>query len=99
MNRGSIKKKVRVFFWLPFHFMGWGPGGFWDAFWLLFGCFLDVFWMLFGSLLVAFWKPLGTGLLELLGSCGKDLGCFFVFFIRFLVFNQPVLSNVGECRG
>ena len=65
-------------------FLGWGPGGFWDAFWLLFGCFLDVCWMLFGSLLVAFWKPWGTGLLELLGSCGKDLKCFFVFLLDFL---------------
>ena len=60
-------------------FLGWGPGGFWDAFWVLFGCFLAVFWMFCGSLLVAFWEPLGSGLLELLGSCGKDLGCFFLF--------------------
>ena len=44
------------------------------------GCFLDAFLMFFGNLLVAFWEPLGPGLLELLGSCGKDLGCFFVFF-------------------
>ena len=84
-DQGQHKKK-RVSCWLPF--LGWGPGGFWDAFWLFFGKFL-----------VAFWKPLGAGLLELLGSCGKDLGCFSVFFIRFLVFIQPVLSNVGECRG
>ena len=47
---------------------------------MLFGCFLNAFLMLFGSLLVAFWEPLGLGLLELLGSCGKDLGCLFVFF-------------------
>ena len=47
---------------------------------MLFGCFLDALLMLFGSLLVAFWKPLGAGLLELLGSCGKDLGCCFIFF-------------------
>ena len=67
VTRGSIKTKIRVFFWLPF--LGWGPGGFWNA-----------FGMLFGSLLVAFWEPLGPGLLELLGSCGKDLGCFFVIF-------------------
>ena len=46
---------------------------------MLFGCFLDAFWYPFGRLLVAFWEPLGAGLLELLGSCGKDLGCFFVF--------------------
>ena len=66
---------------------------------MLFVCFFDALWMLFGSLFVGFWGALGAGLLELLGSCGKDLGCFFVFFIRFLVFIQPVLSNVGECRG
>ena len=48
---------------------------------MLFGCFFDAFLMFFGSLLVAFWEPLGPGLLELLGSCGKDLGCFFVFFL------------------
>ena len=47
---------------------------------MLFWCFLDAFLLFFGSLLVAFWEPLGPGLLELLGSCGKDLGCFFVFF-------------------
>ena len=46
---------------------------------MLFGCFFDAFWMLFGCFLVAFWEPSGPGLLELLGSCGKDLGCFFVF--------------------
>ena len=42
---------------------------------MVFGCFFAVF----GTILVAFWGPLGAGLLELLGSCGKDLGCFFVF--------------------
>jgi len=93
VTRGSIKRKIRVCFWLPF--LGRGPGGLWD----LFGCFSDAFWYPFGSFLVAFWKPLGAGLLELLGSCGKGLGCFSVFFIRFLVFIQPVLSNVGECLG
>ena len=62
---------------------------------MLSGCFF----LLFGTLLLAFWEPLGAGLLELLGSCGKDLGCLFVFFIRFFAFIQPVLSNVGECRG
>ena len=51
---------------------------------MLFGCFLDAFWMLFGCFLVAFWEPLGPRLLELLGSCGKDLGCLFVFVIRFV---------------
>ena len=25
-------------------FLGWGPGGLWDAFWMLFGCFVDAFW-------------------------------------------------------
>ena len=55
--------------------------------------------MLVCARISVFFEPLGAGLLELLGSCGKDLGCFFVFFIRFLVFIQPVLSNVGECCG
>ena len=44
---------------------------------MVLGCFLGVFPMFFGSLLVfllvAFWEPLGAGLLEFLGSCGKDL--------------------------
>ena len=44
------------------------------------GCVLDALSMLFSRFLLAFWEPLGAGLLELLGSCGKDLGCFFVFF-------------------
>ena len=39
------------------------------------------------------------GLLEFLGGCGKDLVYLFVICIRFLVFIQPMLSNVGECRG
>ena len=72
-TRGNNKNKIKGFFRLLF----WG--GVREGFGMLFGCFLDAFWMLFGSLLVAFWEPLGTGLLELLGSCGKDLGCFFVF--------------------
>ena len=48
----------------------------------------------------AYWEPLGAlGLLEFLGSCGKDLGYLFVIFIRSLAFIQPMLSNVSECRG
>ena len=55
VTRGSIKHKIRVFFWLPF--LGWGPGGFWDAFFMFFECFFAVFLMLFGGFLGAF----GTG--------------------------------------
>ena len=66
-TQGSMKTKNKSVFLVTF--LGWGPGGFWDA-----------FWMLSGSFLVIFWKPLGAGLLELLGSSGKDLKCFFCFF-------------------
>ena len=70
-DQGQHKKQNKTVFWLPF--LGWGPGGFWD----LFGCFSDAFWHACVSFLVAFWKPLGaSGLLEFLGSCGKDPGCF-----------------------
>ena len=41
----------------------------------------------FGCLLVAFWEPLGAlGLLEFLGSCGKDPGCFLLFLSDFYFF-------------
>ena len=97
-DQGQHKKQNKGVFLVTFS--GVGSGRILECFLVLFGCFLDAFWMLFGILLVAFWEPFGTGLLELLGSCGKDLGCFFLcFFIKFLVFIQPVLSNVGECRG
>ena len=68
-SRGNIKKNKGV---VVGYFSGVGSGR-------VLGCFLSAFWMLFGCSLVAFWEPLGPGLLELLGSCGKDLGCFFVF--------------------
>ena len=60
----------------------------------------DIFVMLFNSLCQLFGSFLeASGLLEFLGSCGKDLRCFFIIFIRFLVFIQPMLCNVRECRG
>ena len=77
-DQGQHKTQNKGVFLVTFSGVGSGRvlGCFLIAFLLVFGCFFDVFC----SLLVAFWEPLGPGLLELLGSCGKDLGCFFVFF-------------------
>ena len=41
-DQGQHKKKNKGVLFVTF--LGWGPGGFWDAFWVLFGCFLDAFW-------------------------------------------------------
>ena len=42
-DQGQHKTQNKGVFLVTF-FLGWGPGGFWDAFWVFFGCLLDVFW-------------------------------------------------------